>query len=93
MKSRLFLAGALALVALALTACATPFRLDAVPVQATSSVRIFGIENARYYIDADGIAAMNKEARAALDRERRLLGGKPLPPVTYLALSGGGDDG
>jgi hypothetical protein len=86
-------AGALVLSALALSACATPFRLDAVPAQATSSVRIFGIENARYYIDSDGIAAMNKEARAALDRERRVLGGKPLPPSTYLALSGGGDDG
>jgi len=93
MESRPLLAGALVLAALALTACATPFRLDAVPSQATSSVGIFGIENARYYIDADGIAAMNKEARAALDRERRVLGGKPLPPAPYLALSGGGDDG
>lgn len=56
-------------------------------------MRIFGIENARYYTDSAGIAAMNKEALAALDRERRFLGGKSLPPANYLALSGGGDDG
>ena len=93
MEFRPSVVGALGLVALALTACATPFRLDAVPDRATSSVRIFGIENARYYIDADGIAAMNKDARAAIDRERRALGGKPLSPSAYLALSGGGDDG
>src|SRR5687767_5359449 len=92
MKSRPLLAGALVFAASALAACATP-RLDAVPLQETSSVRILGIENARYYTDSAGIAAMNKEASAALDRERRFLGGKSLPPANYLALSGGGDDG
>ena len=80
------------MAAFGVAACATP-RLDAVPIQETSSVRILGIENARYYTDSAGIAAMNKEAVAALDRERRFLGGKSLPPANFLALSGGGDDG
>ena len=92
MKSRPLLAGALVFAALALSACANP-RLDAVPLQETSSVRILGIENARYFTDSAGIAAMNKEALAALDRERRFLGGKSVPPANFLALSGGGDDG
>lgn len=79
--------GVLFVLALMLGACATPLRLDPVPQQATSSVRILGIENARYYIDPAGIAELNKEAAAALQRERKYLGGKPLPPANFLALS------
>jgi predicted patatin/cPLA2 family phospholipase len=85
--------GVLFALAVMLGACATPLRLDPVPQQATSNVRIFGIENARYYIDPAGIAGLNKEAAAAFQRERKYLGAKPLPPANFLALSGGGDDG
>ena len=50
MEFRLSLVGALVMVAFGVAACATP-RLDAVPIQETSSVRILGIENARYYTE------------------------------------------
>src|SRR4051812_11206730 len=73
-------------------ACGTP-RLDAVPEAQTTQPRIFGITNARYYLDEQGLKALAQEANASNERERAALGGKPLPTAYLLAISGGGDDG
>jgi hypothetical protein len=79
-----------------LTACASS-RLDAVPEQATTRARVTDIPNARYYFDSAGVAALNREAYAALARERAAnsrRGANPLAKTShFLALSGGGEDG
>jgi predicted acylesterase/phospholipase RssA len=85
----------LALFLTVVAGCAHPTRLEAVPEQGTARASVTDIPNARFYLDSVGIAAMNREALAALDRERaayvRRAG--PLPPAYFLALSGGGEDG
>src|SRR4051812_15677631 len=72
--------------------CATP-RLDAVPEAQTTQPRLFGITNARFYLDDQGLKALAQESAASIERERAALGGKPLPTAYFLAISGGGDDG
>ena len=79
-----------------LQGCATPTRLAAVPVQDTTRAEIPGVPNARYWVDTD-IAPFIQDAWAAVDRERAYLARTghqgALPPVVFLAVSGGGDDG
>lgn len=81
---------------LLLGACALP-RLVAVPEQNTSEAQIFNMPNARFYLDSVGIAALGREAMASVERERAYAaahGKRTIPPtVSFLALSGGGDDG
>ena len=76
--------------------CATPGRLAAVPVQDTTRAEIPGVPNARYWVDAD-IEPFIRDAFASAKREAAYLAGTghqgPLPPVNFLAVSGGGDDG
>ena len=76
--------------------CATPTRLAAVPVQDTSRAEIPGIPNARYWVTSD-IEPFIRDALAAAQREQAYLARTghqgPLPPVNFLAISGGGDDG
>ena len=76
-------------------ACASLPRLAAVPDTQTTQPRLWGIANARFYLDEPGLKALAQESIAASERERQALGGGPraLPPVFILALSGGGDDG
>lgn len=67
------------------------------PVAQTVQALPLGIPNARFYADGDP-AAMIEEGQLALQREEAALkaAGKStvrLPPVSYLAVSGGGDNG
>ena len=89
------LAAAVALV----TACSHPDRLPAVPRTDTARAQPLGIANARFFADSDS-PLMIEEAKRALSRELEVLraeGKNPtpanLPPVYYLAVSGGGDNG
>ena len=81
---------------LLLQGCATPSRLAAVPVQDTTRAEIPGIPNARYWVQTD-IEPFVRDALASAQREQAYLARTghqgPLPPVNFLAVSGGGDDG
>ncbi|MCP5197066.1 MAG: patatin-like phospholipase family protein [Gammaproteobacteria bacterium] len=86
-----------ALVALlSFQGCATMGRLAAVPVEDTTRAEILGIQNARYWVDTD-LEPFVQDAIAALEREKVYLARTghqgALPPVNFLAVSGGGDDG
>jgi type IV pilus biogenesis protein CpaD/CtpE len=76
--------------------CASPGRLAAVPVQDTTRAEIPGIPNARYWVDAD-VEPFIRDAIASAQREMAYLARTgyqgPLPPINFLAVSGGGDDG
>jgi predicted acylesterase/phospholipase RssA len=91
----LLTAAALALV----TACSHPDRLPSVPRADTTRAQPLGIANARFFADGD-VNLMVREGMRSLDREMATLraeGKNPtrakLPPVYYLAVSGGGDNG
>ena len=86
----------MAALLLLLQGCATPPRLAAVPVQDTTRAEIPGIPNARYWVQTD-IEPFIRDAIASAQRERAYLARTghqgPLPPIRFLAVSGGGDDG
>jgi hypothetical protein len=69
------------------TACAGPSRLPAVPAELTDQAEALGIPNARFWADTDG-PAMLQEAVQARSREHN-----PQSEASYLALSGGSDNG
>jgi len=85
---------------LALTACSTPERMAPVPLADTVAAQPLGIANARFYPGQQSQDMIQEGTAAAV---RRLVasglmqpGGPlpdPLPPVEFLAVSGGGDDG
>ncbi len=82
---------------IALGACAIPERGPGVPAADTTRALPLGIPNARFFADGDP-AAMIEEGTRAAEREQAALRaeGKSttrLPPVYYLAVSGGGDNG
>ena len=83
-------------VLLLLSACGTPSRISAVPDGQTTRATIPNIPNARYWADADP-APFLRDALAAVEREKAYLAEVghqgPLPPVNFLAVSGGGDNG
>ncbi len=94
---------ALALVATVGTAliasgCSAPTRVTAVSRAATTEAEIAGIPNARFWPDDPAsIQAMIETAYASIKAEEAAgatvgADGK-LPPVSFLAVSGGGDDG
>ena len=72
------------------------------PQADTARALPLGIANARFFADGDP-KAMIEEGMRALEREEAALraagnarpgqGGVKLPPVNYLAVSGGGDNG
>jgi hypothetical protein len=77
--------------------CSIPARGPAVPLSDADRALPLGIPNARFFADGDP-APMIAEASAAIERERAALraAGKPatpLPPASFLAVSGGGDNG
>ena len=83
------------LVAIA-SSCALPERKSAVPDNLTALATIPGIPNARYWVDIE-IESMVREARRGnirrqQHRKKRGKHGRP-PPASFLALSGGGDNG
>ena len=86
------------MVASALAAgCAIPPRGPAVPSSETVRAMPLGIPNARFFADDDP-APMLAEAARALERERAALRAagrptEPMPPASFLAVSGGSDNG
>lgn len=78
------------------TGCAAPSRGPAVPEAYQSRAQPLGIPNARFYADGDP-ALMVAEANLALARgqaDRRARGeAEADTPSSFLALSGGGDNG
>jgi predicted acylesterase/phospholipase RssA len=84
------------LLVVAVGACASPDRKEAVPASMTERATVLGgLPNARYFADTQS-GEIIKEAYAALARERahlNLAPNAPLPPANFLAISGGGDNG
>ncbi len=85
------------LIAVLNQGCATaPQRLDAVPRSLTAKAEIPGMSGVRYVPGGD-MSEFLKRAVEGLRREqdyRASQGEKgPLPPVVFLAISGGGDNG
>ena len=76
--------------------CTLPVRLDAVPVATQAKASVVGMPDVRYWADGDASDFL-RDALDALRREQDLLqraGHRgPLPPVEFLAISGGGEDG
>ena len=82
---------------LALVACSIPERGPGVPAADTTRALPLGIPNARFFADGDPKALLD-EANRAFEREQAALRaqGKSttrLPPIYFLAVSGGGDNG
>ena len=86
----------LAILLGAMQGCASLQRLPAVPADSTTRAEVLGIPNARFFVDAD-LSPYLKEAMVSIAREKAFLAKSghrgDLPPVNFLALSGGGDDG
>lgn len=82
--------------AVGLAGCSTLSRLDAVPTGSDERATVLGRDDLRYWPGRD-IAGFVEDMDAALDRERAALAAAghtgPLPPVNFLAVSGGGEDG
>jgi hypothetical protein len=85
-----------AVLTIALAGCATPERLPPVPAAATTSVQPLGIPNGRFFPGTQDEEMMH-EGQQMVERQRKHLGltdpEAPLPPVNFLAISGGGADG
>lgn len=80
-----------------MTGCAVPARGPAVPPSDTARALPLGIPNARFFGDGDP-APMLAEMAQAIEREQAALRAAgqpttPLPPASFLALSGGADNG
>jgi hypothetical protein len=77
------------------TGCSTPQRLPAVPQLATARADP-GLGPIRFLVRSDPNAFV-EEAKNALRKEQAWLANQghvgPLPPVSFLAVSGGGDNG
>jgi len=88
-------AAPLALSLLAMAACVTPGRLPAVPPQLAA--RATPDVGATRFLVARDNTAMLEEARRSLEKEQAWLAASghtgPLPPMSMLAISGGGDNG
>ncbi|MBY0226224.1 MAG: patatin-like phospholipase family protein [Hyphomicrobium sp.] len=82
-----------AVLLVALAGCASPPRLPALPLALASETSPFGISNARYYPDTDG-KKLEALGKASIQKEIRANAGKLSSlPVSFLAISGGGDSG
>jgi len=79
--------------------CLTPQRLPAVPEKLTTTAIIPGIPKARFLVNSrQGINrmleyALEMRARDIQEHSQQGDSQKPLRPVTFLAISGGGDKG
>src|SRR5262245_60425840 len=81
---------------LALSGCSNPTRLNAVPLDLHSKAVIPGMPEVRYRVT--DLEVLKRDALESLRRERAALmaagrASGPLPPVDYLAISGGGENG
>lgn len=89
-------AAVLLALGLALSACATNERLPAVPLSLAASAVPLEIQDARYYCDGDAerISALATQSYMRARESGLLTPVNHKPPVrTFLAMSGGGDDG
>jgi predicted acylesterase/phospholipase RssA len=79
-----------------LLGCASTSRQPAVPESDTARAQIPGMPGVRYVVP-EGIAGFEPDVlqAAAAEQQARSRAGAtgPLPPATFLALSGGGDNG
>ena len=87
----------LVLPMLVVAGCSIPERGPGVPQAYTERALPLGLANARFFADADPKAMMEEGIRS-VEREQAILraAGKSttrLGPVSYLAVSGGGDNG
>jgi hypothetical protein len=82
--------------ALLLSGCATPPRLPPLPLALAGEASPFDIPNVRYYPDSDS-GQLEALGKLSVERERRAAAAKgsnaKAGPVTFLAISGGGDNG
>jgi predicted acylesterase/phospholipase RssA len=78
-------------------ACGVLPRLDPVPPAQTELAQIAGIPDARYWLDRDlgpfirSVIGDTQRERDALAKTGRPI--DPMPPISFLAISGGGDAG
>lgn len=89
-------AGALlALVTASIAGCSAPKRLPAVPKALQARAEVPGLPGVRYR--HGHLGQLLEEAQASLAREQAALAAAgqagALPPVSFLAISGGGDNG
>lgn len=81
----------------ALASCSILPRLEAVPESLTEQASVPGIPGSRLWLDRD-LAMFGQIAAQDLARERAALEQQglpvdPMPPMNFLAISGGGDNG
>jgi hypothetical protein len=83
-------------VALLASACSPPTRLAAVPERYELNATVGSMQGIRYY-PPDHLGTLEADALASVERERAALAASghkgPLPPASYLAVSGGGENG
>ncbi|TCH99968.1 patatin family protein [Roseococcus sp. SYP-B2431] len=78
---------------LLLAGCGSIARLPAPPPESAEALAVLGIPNARFWIDGSPDAIL-REGVAMVAREAATLPpGAPRPPTTFLAISGGADNG
>ncbi|MBY0335488.1 MAG: patatin-like phospholipase family protein [Acetobacteraceae bacterium] len=77
---------------LAGAACALPVREPPVPRTQTAAATVLGLPNERFLPTRDGIAALDHEFAAAIERRRAARGGR-MSELNLLAVSGGGENG
>lgn len=76
-----------------LAGCGTILRLPAPPPEATEGLAVLGIPNARFWIDGSPEPIL-REGQAMAAREAATVPpGAPRPPTSFLAISGGADNG
>lgn len=81
------------LMVMLLAGCASITRMPAPPPEATEGLSVLGIPNARFWIDGSPDPIL-REGRAMVAREAATLPpGAARPPTTFLAISGGADNG
>jgi hypothetical protein len=85
-----------AVAVLFLSACGPLVRAKAVPATEEEQATIPGMPGVRFWADGDP-AVFVKAAQANIEREKAYLASTgqngPLPPVSFLAISGGGENG
>ncbi|WP_342241107.1 patatin-like phospholipase family protein [Inquilinus sp. OTU3971] len=83
-------------VALLASGCSPPSRLAAVPERHEFNATVGSMQGIRYY-PPDHLGTLEADARESVERERAALAASghrgPLPPASYLAVSGGGENG